>query len=211
MTENGSAPWAIEPAEPGSPEAATILRLYLAEMISRYYGRPTDDAEIDRHLADGHDSEDLTPPTGLLLLARRSGEAVGCVGLRRLDAQTLELTRMFVRLDARGDGGGAALLGSAEVAARELDARTIRLTTRKDLVEARPLREARIRRDPAVRRRPAGRPLLRKEAGLNEGIALLGSRSLVKQHTLTNTSYLDGALDALEGLDGDHRGVVQRE
>ncbi|MEU0499475.1 GNAT family N-acetyltransferase [Nocardia sp. NPDC004278] len=139
MTGNRSARWAVEPAEPRSPEAATILRLYLAEMISRYYCRPTDEAEIDRHLADGHDSDDLAPPTGLLLLARRSGEAVGCVGLRRLDAQTLELTRMFVRPDARGDGGAAELLGSAELAARELGAHAIRLTTRKDLVEARAL------------------------------------------------------------------------
>ncbi|MEV4130454.1 GNAT family N-acetyltransferase [Nocardia sp. NPDC049707] len=139
MTENGSAPWSVEPADPRSPEAAAILRLYLAEMICRYYGRPTDNAEIDRHLAEGHDSDDLTPPTGLLLLARRSGEAVGCVGLRRLDAQTLELTRMFVRPDTRGDGAAAELLSSAEVAARELGARTIRLTTREDLVEARAL------------------------------------------------------------------------
>ncbi|WP_433678022.1 hypothetical protein [Nocardia sp. CA-119907] len=98
MTEkiHGSAPisaqWTVEPVEPRSPEAAAVLRLYLAEMISRYYGRPTDDAEIDRHLADGHGSDDLSPPTGLLLLARRGGEAVGCVGLRRLDARTVELT-----------------------------------------------------------------------------------------------------------------------
>ncbi|MGF6887237.1 GNAT superfamily N-acetyltransferase [Nocardia sp. GAS34] len=139
MTGNGSAPWTVEPAEPRSPEAAAILRLYLAEMISRYYGRPTDDAEIDRHLADGYDSDDLTPPTGLLLLARRTGTAVGCVGLRRLDARTLELKRMFIRPDARGDGGAAELLASAELAARELGAHAIRLTTRNDLVEARAL------------------------------------------------------------------------
>ncbi|MBY8855570.1 GNAT family N-acetyltransferase [Nocardia sp. CA2R105] len=139
MTGNRSAPCAVEPAEPGSLEAAGILRLYLAEMISRFYGRPTDDAEIDRHLAEGHGSDDLTPPTGLLLLARRGGAVVGCVGLRRLDAQTLELTRMFVRPDVRGDGVAAELLGSAELAAREFGARAIRLTTRQDLVEARTL------------------------------------------------------------------------
>lgn len=127
----------VEVVEPRSPEADAILRLYLAEMISRYYGRPTDDAEIDRHLADGYDSDDLTPPTGLLLLARRGVEAVGCIGLRRLDAQMVELTRMFVRLDMRGAGGAAELLAAADAAARELGARAIRLTTRKDLVEAR--------------------------------------------------------------------------
>ncbi|MFD4444788.1 hypothetical protein ACFWPK_33915 [Nocardia sp. NPDC058519] len=81
-----SAQWTVEPAAPRSPEAAAVLRLYLAEMISRHYGRPTDDAEIDGHLADGYGSDDLTLPTGLLLLARRRGEAIGCIGLRRLDA-----------------------------------------------------------------------------------------------------------------------------
>ncbi|MRH90679.1 GNAT family N-acetyltransferase [Nocardia sp. SYP-A9097] len=134
-----STRWTVEPAEPRSTDAAAILRLYLAEMITRYYGRPTDDAEIDRHLANGHDSADLTPSTGLLLLARRRGEAVGCIGLRHLDARTLELTRMFVRPDTRGQGGAAELLGAAEAAARELGAHSIRLNTRKDLVEARAL------------------------------------------------------------------------
>ena len=137
--KNETTSWTVEPVEPWSTAAAAILRLYLAEMISRYYGRPTDNAEIDRHLADGHGSDDLTPPTGLLLLARRHGEAVGCVGLRRLDMRTLELTRMFVRSDARGEGGAGNLLGAAESAARSLGADKLRLTTRADLVEARAL------------------------------------------------------------------------
>ncbi|MFD6395345.1 GNAT family N-acetyltransferase [Nocardia sp. NPDC060249] len=134
-----SVRWAVEPAEPRTPEAAALLRLYLAEMISRYYRRPTDDTQIDRYLADGHDSDDLAPPTGLLLIARRRGEAVGCIGVRRLDADTVELTRMFVHADARGAGGAAALLRSAEAAAHKVHARGIRLTTRNDLVEARAL------------------------------------------------------------------------
>ncbi|MGM7645649.1 GNAT family N-acetyltransferase [Nocardia sp. JW2] len=108
-------------------------------MITRYYRRPTDDAEIDRHLAQGHDSDDLRPPTGSLLLARRRGEPAGCVGLRRLDTRTMELTRMFVRPDARGEGGAAVLLDAAEDTARRLGAHRIRLNTRRDLVEARRL------------------------------------------------------------------------
>ncbi|WP_181697206.1 GNAT family N-acetyltransferase [Nocardia sp. GTS18] len=128
--------WAIETAEPRSPEGAALLRQFLAEMITRYYRRPTDDAEIDRHLAQGHDSDDLRPPTGLLLLARRRGEPAGCVGLRCLDTRTMELTRMFVRPDARGEG-------AAEDTARRLGAHRIRLNTREDLVEARRLYAAR--------------------------------------------------------------------
>ena len=54
----------IETATPDLPAAAEILRDYLREMISRYYGRPTDDAEINRHLGAGHDSDDLVERQG---------------------------------------------------------------------------------------------------------------------------------------------------
>jgi GNAT superfamily N-acetyltransferase len=132
----------IETAAPDLPAAAAILRDYLGEMISRYYGRRTDDAEINRHLGDGHDSGDLVEPTGLLLLAQSAdGDAeprpVGCVGLRRLDEQTRELTRLFVRSEARGAGVAALLLAAAEQRARADGASVIRLNTRNDLVEAR--------------------------------------------------------------------------
>jgi hypothetical protein len=77
----------IEVGAPGLPAAAEILREYLGEMISRYYGRPTDDAEINQHLGAGHDSDDLVGPTGVLLLAqsadrhaRRPVGAWGCAG-----------------------------------------------------------------------------------------------------------------------------------
>ena len=137
--DTGNGAWVVEVAAPSEPEAAAVLRDYLAEMISRYYGRETDDAEIDRHLRAGHDSDDLVPPSGLLLLARRSGTVVGCVGLRRVDDATAELTRMFIRRDVRGEGGAALLLAAADRHARELGVRSIRLNTRGDLVEARAL------------------------------------------------------------------------
>lgn len=96
----------IQAAAPDLPEAAEILRDYLGEMIGRYYGRPAGDAEISHHLGAGHDSGDLAGPGGVLLLARSADggappRPVGCVGLRRLDARTRELTRLFVRPGAR--------------------------------------------------------------------------------------------------------------
>jgi GNAT superfamily N-acetyltransferase len=134
----------IETTAPDLPAAAEILRDYLGEMISRFYGRPTDDAEINRHLGAGHGSDDLVEPTGTFLLAScadgdANPRAVGCVGLRRLDERTRELTRMFVRPEARGRGIAALLLGSAEQHARADGASVIRLNTRDDLVEARAL------------------------------------------------------------------------
>jgi len=144
VSQKRFAPVTIETAAPGLPAAAEILRDYLSEMISRYYGRPTDDAEIDRRLGAGYDSDDLVEPTGVLLVARSADggappRPIGCVGLRWLDEQTRELTRMFVRPEARGTGVAALLLAAAEQRARADGASVIRLHTRSDLVEARSL------------------------------------------------------------------------
>jgi GNAT superfamily N-acetyltransferase len=144
VSHKRSAPVTIEAAAPDLPAAAEILRDYLGEMISRYYGRPTGDAEISRHLRAGHGSDDLAEPTGVLLLAHSAAggaqpRPVGCVGLRRLDEQTRELTRLFVRPEARGAGVAARLLAAAEQRARADGASIIRLNTRDDLVEARAL------------------------------------------------------------------------
>jgi GNAT superfamily N-acetyltransferase len=131
--------WTVAPSSPGHPDAVAVLRLYLAELVSRYLGRPATEHEVDGYLADGHGSDDLAAPTGLLLVARHRGVTVGCVGLRRLGPQITELTRMFVHPDARGRGVASGLLACAEQAARELGATTMRLDTRHDLVEARRL------------------------------------------------------------------------
>jgi GNAT superfamily N-acetyltransferase len=79
-------------------------------------------------------------PGGEFLVAVRHGVPGGCVGLRVLDARTAELTRMFVGPEARRQGVAGLLVAAAESVARDvLDARRIRLDTRKDLVEARAL------------------------------------------------------------------------
>ena len=143
VTQKRYAPVTIEVVAPDFPEAAEILRDYLGEMISRYYGRVPSDAEISRHLGPRHGSDDLVEPTGVLLLARSAGDGpprpVGCAGVRSLDEHTRELTRMFVRPEARGEGIAALLLAEAEQRARADGASVIRLNTRKDLVEARAL------------------------------------------------------------------------
>lgn len=141
MTTNKlrAAVWTTTPLPISGPQAATLLRRYYAELISRYYGRPTDDDEIDAVLAE-EPSDDLAPPTGEFLAALLDGVPVGCVGVRVLNPDTTELTRMYMGPEARGKGGAGLLIAAAEDVARDtFGARAMRLDTRKDLVEARAL------------------------------------------------------------------------
>ncbi|KUJ37330.1 acetyltransferase [Streptomyces albus subsp. albus] len=135
-------PWVIAAQPVHSIEAAALLREYFVEVSDRWYqlhhGRPSTAEEIETGLAENH-SDDLVPPHGVLLVGRHGEEPGGCVGLRLRDAETAELTRLFVRPSKRGLGGGPELLRAAERTARELGARRIILDTRLDLVEARAL------------------------------------------------------------------------
>jgi GNAT superfamily N-acetyltransferase len=138
-TRTRAAGWTVAPHPVTAPESAALLRGYYTELIERYHGRPTDDAEVDQVLAE-EPSDDLVLPGGEFLVARRGGAPGGCVGLRVLDPDTAELTRMFVLPPARGRGVADLLITTAHTVAREvLGARRIRLDTRADLVEARAL------------------------------------------------------------------------
>lgn len=66
------------------------------------------------------------PPRGALLIA--SNDA-GCVALRRIDEETCELKRLYVRPAWRGHGLGRRLTLAALQRARELDYRRVRLDT----------------------------------------------------------------------------------
>ncbi|MBQ0906127.1 GNAT family N-acetyltransferase [Micromonospora sp. U21] len=109
----------------------------MTEMVVRYHRRPALPGEVDEALAE-LPSDDLTDPTGLLLLAHRGGDLAGCAGLR-WQPDWAELTRVFIRPAHRGTGGGAVLLAAVEQQARTVGVDRIRLDTRNDLVEARAL------------------------------------------------------------------------
>lgn len=125
-----------------SAEALALLRDYYIDVSDRYFqyhfGRDSTAAEIEEGLA-GEPSHSLTPPTGLFVVGRYDGVPAACAGLKVLDEQTVELTRLFVRPAQRRTGGGKHLLAAAEEAARELGAERIVLNTRLDLIEARAL------------------------------------------------------------------------
>ncbi|WP_307813431.1 GNAT family N-acetyltransferase [Streptomyces sp. N35] len=134
--------WTISREPVDSPAATALWRAYYTEVSDRWYlketGRPTAPDELERGIAE-ETGEGLRAPDGLLLVARLRGEPVGTAGVRRLDATTCELKRVFLLPSARGKGGAGALMDAAEEAARAFGARRLVLDTRLDLVEARKL------------------------------------------------------------------------
>ncbi|MGY6018658.1 GNAT family N-acetyltransferase [Streptomyces spinosirectus] len=134
--------WTVAPEPYDSPTALALWRAYYTEVSDRWYllheRRRTGPDELEREIAARSGSE-LAPPTGQLLVARYGGEPAGCAGVRLLDAETAELTRVFVHEARRGTGGAPLLVRAAEDAARDLGAGKIVLDTRGDLVEARAL------------------------------------------------------------------------
>lgn len=72
---------------------------------------------------------DFSPPGGRFVALYEDGRAVAGGGVKRLDAETGEIKRMYVVPEARGRGLSRRLLGALEDAARELGYRRVRLDT----------------------------------------------------------------------------------
>lgn len=79
---------------------------------------------------------DYCPPTGAFLAVIDEEAIAACVALRRLDATTGEIKRMWVSPGLRGQGVGAALLEAVEARAVELGYDTLRLDTHEGLTAA---------------------------------------------------------------------------
>ena len=72
---------------------------------------------------------DYDQPQGGLLLAFYDSELAGCVALRKLDAETCEMKRLFVRDAFRGKGIGRQLLAAIIRQAKSCGYRRLRLDT----------------------------------------------------------------------------------
>lgn len=73
--------------------------------------------------------EQLNAPNGSFLVGYEDGVAICCGGIKRLDAESCELKRMYVIPEARGRGIARVLLRALEDRARELGYVIARLDT----------------------------------------------------------------------------------
>jgi len=77
----------------------------------------------------GLEPEEVTGGRGAFLIVYQAGTAVACGAVRRLDAGTAELKRMYVAPTARGRGLGRRLVAALETEARALGVRRLILET----------------------------------------------------------------------------------
>jgi GNAT superfamily N-acetyltransferase len=109
---NDEATFTIERFDILSQTARTLIEALNAELSSRY---PEDGATHFRL-----DPDEVAAGRGAFLVASRAGTPVGCGAVRRIEGQTGEIKRMYVRLEERGRGLGRALLAALEAEARAL-------------------------------------------------------------------------------------------
>jgi GNAT superfamily N-acetyltransferase len=74
------------------------------------------------------------PPSGLFLVALDAGRVVGTGGIRRMEPQVAELTRMFLLPEYRGRGWGRNIAERLIQFARRAGYRSVRLGTNKQLL-----------------------------------------------------------------------------
>ncbi len=110
------------------------------ELLDAAYGDDTTAVLIDelqQELTERYGGPDASPvdplqfiaPTGVFLVAVLAGQAVGCVGLRRVDEADVELKRMYVRPGHRRRGLARLIIAAVEDRARQLGYARVLLET----------------------------------------------------------------------------------
>jgi DNA-binding MarR family transcriptional regulator/GNAT superfamily N-acetyltransferase len=120
----------ITVADPASQDAQWCIEQYFTELGERF------ETGFDPTLGIPAHAHELTPPAGLLLVARLREEPVGCGALKFHENTVGELKRMWVAPRARGLGLGRRLLEALEHKAREAGMTVIHLETNRSLIEA---------------------------------------------------------------------------
>ena len=124
-------PHTIVRAESGN-ELEAVKELFLEYACSLDFDLRFQDFEGELASLPG----DYAPPSGALLVAFEDGEVSGCVALRRIDASTCEMKRLYVHPAYRQRGIGRMLAERVIRIARELGYRSMKLDTVPGMTEA---------------------------------------------------------------------------
>ena len=122
----------IVAVSPATDEALGLIGELDAEIAALYPGTPI----------KGIDVAEFEKAGGYFVVAREADQAIGCGGFRRVDGQSVEIKRMFVRASARRRGIARQILRHLEAEVRRRGFRTIVLETGCDNAEAIALYEA---------------------------------------------------------------------
>jgi GNAT superfamily N-acetyltransferase len=115
-----------------SPHARLLIATYLGEVASRL----PDGFDPTRSVSANDD--ELTPPKGdfLVIVDTESETFLGCAGIKWQLPGQMEIKRMWIHPDYRGQGLGRRLLSAVEERARKLGASELVLDTNAELREA---------------------------------------------------------------------------
>lgn len=107
------------------PLAAPLLD----ELTAEYGARYGDLSGTEYHDLRTYPAEEFAPPDGVLIVGLVDGVPVAGGAIRRYDATTAELKRMWTAAAHRGNGYGKLVLAELEGIARERGYRRIHLST----------------------------------------------------------------------------------
>ncbi len=115
---------------PASDDARWCLGQYFREIAERF------ECGFDPDLGGVADDAEMQPPTGFFVVAWLDGEPVGCGGMKRVDATTGEIKRVWTARSARSQGVARRIMQTLEALAQASGVTTVRLDTNKSLTEA---------------------------------------------------------------------------
>ncbi len=120
----------VEPADAASDDARRCLAAYYTELAARF------PQGFDPGRSLHPDTHEFAEPTGLFVLARLHGRAIGCGAVLFHDGAPAYIKRMWVDDAVRGMGVGRRILSALEQAARDHGAPSVTLETNASLTEA---------------------------------------------------------------------------
>jgi len=118
---------AVAVEDPRSAAARFCLDAYAAELAATFEGG------FDTGRSRPVDPAALTPPRGLLLVARLHAEPIACGALKLPPGEPAEIKRLWVAPAARRLGVARRVLAELEARARQAGAEVVRLDTNRAL------------------------------------------------------------------------------